>query len=199
MRVIAGSHKGRRLQPPSGVQLRPTSGRVKEALFSILAFRVKQACMLDLFAGSGAIGLEALSRGAKQVIFVEQQHASLQILYENLNRCDNPSGATVLECSVWEFFRHPQLPKGVPFDIVFADPPYEGSDILQLLSLIGEKISISPQGVVIVEHLHKASIPLRVGPLSQTRRSRYGDTALTFFEATSTAPPHANRCVPRNV
>ena len=182
MRVIAGTQKGRRLLFSVESHIRPTSGRVKEALFSILGTRMIGASLLDLFAGTGAVGLEALSRGARQVVFVEQRAPSLRLLRENIKRCGSPPEATVIARDVWHFLRLPQGNSGTPFDILFADPPYQSGNIEELLSLVSQHGTLAPDGVLIVEHPSSAGLPSQVGRLLRFREAQYGDSALTFFD-----------------
>ncbi len=128
MRVVAGSQKGRRLKQPIGPGLRPTSGRVKEALFSMIAERLPNANVLDLYAGRGALGLEAMSRGARKVVFVENQPASIQVLRENITRCQLTAWSSIIPQDVQVFLNTRSLRKNDnPFDLVFADPPFEVS------------------------------------------------------------------------
>lgn len=180
MRVIAGSHKGRRLLSPSTHDVRPTSGRVKEALFSILGSQISGATILDLFAGTGAIGIEALSRGAAHVWFVESHAASLQILKANLHQCRLSQNTTIYPGESGAFLRHASH-NGLVFDIVFADPPYREDSTSTLLPLLGQSAMIGPHTVVILEHPTKRQIPPHVGLLSQVRQYRYGDTSLSLF------------------
>ena len=182
MRVIAGSHKGRRLQPPTGLDLRPTSDRVREALFSILSPHINKARVLDLYAGTGAVGLEALSRGAEYVVFVEQNRESLHLLRENVKRCLNPPEAIVIACDVAQVFQHPEFVRRGPYDIVFADPPYDDVEMTTVLSKIGTQVPFASGGKVILEHRTKTSFSQQVGTLRQVRQASYGDTTLTFFE-----------------
>lgn len=182
MRVIAGLHKGRRLRPPRGLYVRPTSERVREALFSILGNQIDHAHMADLYAGTGAIGLEALSRGAERVVFVEHQRSSLLLLRENLERCGNPPGCTVIAQDVGQALSHSAFLQWAPFDIVFADPPYQREDLEPLVSMIGEHVPLRAKGMVILEHPTRTAVPQRIHHLHQFRQARYGDTSLTFFE-----------------
>jgi 16S rRNA (guanine966-N2)-methyltransferase len=179
MRIIAGSHKGRKLLSCKGLELRPTSGRVREALFSILERHIVGSLFLDLYAGTGAVGLEALSRGAQRVVFVESHPDSLCLLHANLQRCHFPLQVDIQACSVAEFFRRSVTPSAV-FDIVFADPPYE-EDSTNLLPLLGQNAMIGNDTIVLLEHPTKHSIPSQVGRLSRVRYYRYGDTSLSKF------------------
>jgi 16S rRNA (guanine966-N2)-methyltransferase len=154
--------------------------------------------MVDLFAGTGAIGIEAFSRGAHRVIFVEPNPASLQILRHNLQQCGNPSGMRVIPKSAWQIVQDPDFLKQGPFDIMFVDPSYQASGLEKLLFLIGEHGTISPTGILVVEHFSNTVIPRHLSSLSQVRQKQYGRTVLTFFEP-SLPSLDANRCVPRNV
>jgi 16S rRNA (guanine966-N2)-methyltransferase len=184
MRVIAGSHKGRRLLSPAANDIRPTSGRVKEALFSILGDRISGASMLDLFAGTGAIGIEALSRGAARAIFVEAHPASLKLLKTNLDQCGLFGNTEVYPGELRTFLQHAAR-TGLTFDIIFADPPYCDDSASTLLPLLGQSAMILPHTVVILEHPTKHQIPPQVGPLNRVRQYRYGDTSLSLFRLVS--------------
>ena len=182
MYVIAGSHKGRRLLGPKAHDLRPTSGRVKEALFSILGDRIVGASLLDLFAGTGAIGIEAMSRGAERVVFVESRPESLRLLRANLRQCALLHRAEIHTGEVLSYLQHHTLDHGA-FDIIFADPPYRDDSANTLLPLLGHNAMIRPHTVVILEHPTASHIPLQVGVLSRARQYRYGDTSLSRFHA----------------
>ena len=199
MRVIAGTHKGRRLQPPVGRGVRPTSDRVREALFSILAPRVQEARVLDLYAGTGAVGLEALSRGAGRVVFVEENQSSLQLIQENLKRCHYPSEATVISSDVGKVSKHLEFMKWAPYNIVFADPPYDSPDISLIVSMVSSQVPLHPEGIVVFEHQRKLDLPQRVETLAQVRQARYGQTMLTFFKPQASDISHANRHLSRNL
>ena len=183
MRVVSGLQKGRRLKEPEGQDLRPTPARVREALASILAHRIQGARVLDLYAGTGALGLETLSRGAHQVVFVENHVVSTRILRENITRCGYDERSVVVTQDVETFLASPP-PCGAPavFDLVFADPPYHATDLIRLLERLNLSGKIASQGIVILEHFFKHPVPDRTGTLTQTRQSRYGDTMLTFYQ-----------------
>lgn len=182
MRVIAGAHRGRRLTGPQSDSLRPTSDRVREALFSILGTRIQGARVLDLYAGTGAVGIEALSRGAVHVTFVESAPAAKRVLQTNLDRCALDDKAVVRGCRVEQFLRRlgPEL---APFDVVFADPPYAADDELRALSTLLNNISLAGHGVIVLEHAKRTSIPDSLGGVAATRRYEYGDTCLSVFRA----------------
>jgi 16S rRNA (guanine(966)-N(2))-methyltransferase RsmD len=181
MHVIAGSAKGRRLLTPNDQAVRPTSGRVKEALFSIWSARVPNAQFLDLFAGTGAIGIEALSRGAARAVFVESARVPLRLLRQNLDRCGLTARAAVVTRAAAAFLRAPAgaMPS---FDLVFADPPYGAPAPEALLSSIAQSAILHSESIVILEHASAASVPEQIGRLVRTRQYRYGDTALSRFD-----------------
>ena len=182
LRVVAGAQKGRRLKQPISSGLRPTSARVKEALFSTIADRLPNAQVLDLYAGTGALGLEALSRGAQEVVFVENQESSINVLRENIKHCSLIECCTVIAQDVETFLTTISLPCNTTFDLVFADPPYEISNLEPLLSKIDTAQKVDATGLVIVEHFKKTLLPLQIGRLQQSRQSRYGDTMLSFYQ-----------------
>ncbi|MBI4401458.1 MAG: 16S rRNA (guanine(966)-N(2))-methyltransferase RsmD [Nitrospirae bacterium] len=180
MRIIAGSQKGRRLLGPKGAGLRPTSDRVKEALFAILGPRIVGARFLDLYAGTGAVGIEALSRGAQQVTFVEPNPDSLRVLRANLDRCGLLPVADIHACSAEVFLRR-RASQGSTYDVVFADPPYRIDSGRALLPSLGLGAIITLDSIVVLEHFTKVVVPPRVGRLTRLRQYRHGDTTLSVF------------------
>jgi len=177
MRVIAGEAKGRRLKSPRGMETRPTSDKVKEALFSILGNRVVDTRMLDLFAGTGAIGIEALSRGAARVDFVESDRAMADILEKNLTACGFHGRAEVYRMDAFKFLKQIRQ----PYDLIFADPPYHAWHLKKLLPAVERGAMISPDGLLIVEHFRRIALPNPVGKLRIFRSYEYGDTVLTLY------------------
>jgi 16S rRNA (guanine(966)-N(2))-methyltransferase RsmD len=160
---------------------------VKEALFSILGERTVGVRFLDLFAGTGAIGIEALSRGAACATFVEPHPSSLRLLRANLARCAMQALATVEPCSVETFLRKRQAPEGT-FEIIFADPPY-GADIAStLLPALDEAGIMTDGSIVILEHATKVAVPSWAGRLSRRRQYRYGDTTLSVYTVPADQP-----------
>jgi len=189
MRVIAGTAKGRRLRAGRGLALRPTADKVKGALFNILEsrFNLESAAVLDLFAGTGALGIEALSRGAAPVTFVEQSSAAVRLLRENVRLCGFEDRARVLAMSVRRALA--QLAReGARFDGVLADPPYERGLLENTLSAVAEHGLVRPGGWVIVEHHTNEAPPSEAppsvpGPLRLTQSRRYGKTGLALYVA----------------
>ncbi len=174
MRIIAGEYKGRNLKSPPSMQVRPTSDRLRETLFNIIAPRIEDARFLDLCAGSGAVGIEALSRGAQYVTFVDRSRRSCQLIESNVQLCRISEEQHEIYCTTAEdYLRHS---KTYPWDIVFFDPPYK-EDYLRTLDLLG-----SYEGLLIVEHHHKNVLPETIGRLVKTRTLKQGDSSLSFYE-----------------
>ena len=181
MRVIAGTHRGRRLFGPRKLALRPTSDRVREALFSILGNRLSNGRFLDLYAGTGAVGIEAVSRGAEHVTFVESNRDALKLLQQNLELCRIADGPAVLSQTVQQFLNHPDRWRG-PYDIIFADPPY--AEAAELSSLLAEPRTddlFALDSWLVIEHAAKTTLPLSLGCTQFLRRYCYGDTALSLY------------------
>ena len=178
MRVIAGMAKGIRLKAPEGLTVRPTADRVKEALFSILTPRISSALFLDLYAGSGAIGIEALSRGARFCIFVEHQKNNLTIIKENLIKTKLEQNTRLIMADADKAMRRLAV-ENIKADLVFLDPPYSYTDISTVVcSIISHQI-INHNGLIIVEHA--SNNQQWAEDFTETRQKRYGDTSLTFI------------------
>lgn len=179
MRVIAGIAKGRRLKVPKTAGVRPTSDYLREALFDILGASVRGVRFLDLYAGSGAVGIEALSRGAAETVFVEQDRRCLHALRQNLAAV-GLEGGEVVSGDVLTILRRLAGQKR-SFDIIFLDPPY-GTDLAQrTLVLLGSTPLLRQRGVVIIEHFRKDPLPVTVGALLKVREKVHGQTVLSFY------------------
>jgi 16S rRNA (guanine966-N2)-methyltransferase len=187
MRVIAGRLGGRSLSAPRGLATRPTSDRVREALFSILG-DVSGAVVLDLYAGTGALGIEALSRGASRAVFVESARPALAVLRQNLNDLGLTGVATVLAQPVER--ARDRLLAEQPFDLVLADPPYaavaEAAAALGRLAAAGPRF-LNPEGKIVLEHAGRDAPPDVIG-LVRTGTRSYGEASLTFYELPVPAP-----------
>ncbi len=181
MRIIGGTLRSRTLQAPAGMATRPTSDRLRETLFNVLAPRIADAAFLDLYAGSGAVGIEALSRGAEHVVFVERTPVALKVLRANLERLGISSDFRVEAGSVASFLRRA---KGMGFDVVFLDPPYDAdAEYAAALNLLGEtaRAVLAEGSIVIAEHRRKRRLEERYGVLVRTRVLEQGDAALSFY------------------
>lgn len=177
MRVVAGSAGGLHLKSPKGVDLRPTQDRIKQAVFSSLADRVIDAVVLDLFCGTGSLGIEALSRGAQSATFVDQEARCIACVQENLAHC-HLEGITVRQ-DVMAFL---QCPTEARYSLIFADPPYDktkGSlDDSPLLAAI--RTWITPDGLLVFEHFSQQLISTPPG-WEVLKTKRYGETGITFL------------------
>jgi 16S rRNA (guanine966-N2)-methyltransferase len=186
VRIIGGELKGRRLLVPRGRKIRPTSDRVREAIFDILGPGWNFQKVLDLFAGTGSLGFEALSRGIPEVVFVEQGKGALAILRGNVKALGLRSRVWVLPLAVKRGIAVLGEKEEV-FDLIFMDPPYGKGLVGKTLEEIARRGIISSTGVIVAEHSPREEI---IHPLSLvlSQQRRYGDTALSFFQAVSPSP-----------
>lgn len=173
MRIIAGAYKGRHLKSPPSLDVRPTSDRLRETLFNVIAPRIEDARFLDLCAGSGAVGIEALSRGASFATFVDRSRRSCQLIESNVKLCRVPEDQWDIYCAEVNDFLKQNDPQ---WDIIYFDPPYK-DDYLKTLELAGARL----QDLLIAEHHHKTALPDLVGNLERTRILKQGDSALSFY------------------
>ncbi len=194
MRIIAGRFKGRRLAGPTGAGVRPTSDRLRETLFDILGDTVEGRSVLDAYAGTGAVGLEALSRGAARATFVERDGQEARVLAENVRHCGAENACAIVICDFLTG-RGPggrrgargsvRLREGDRFDLVFLDPPYDTKDLDAVMDAAASLAA--PGGVVVLEHRRRRASPEGGGAgLGRTRIVEAGDSALSFYQA-----PHA--------
>jgi len=194
MRIIAGTYRSLTLEAPPGLATRPTSDRLRETLFNVLAPRIAGAAFLDLYAGSGAVGLEALSRGAESVTFVERSPVALKVLRGNLERLGIGSGFRVYAGGVGAFLRSfaSRSPTRDGCGVVFLDPPYDLEQEYQntLNWLGGPRAGILAEGAVVVaEHRRKEKLEDRYRELKRIRLLQQGDAALSFYAAECECPP----------
>lgn len=180
MRIISGIAKGTRLRSVPGQATRPTSDRIKEALFNILGTKVSGSSFLDLYAGNGGIGLEALSRGAANVIWVDSNSTCTKMIRQNQEKA-KLSGGNICTNDVARSLSHLSR-KGYKFDYVFLDPPYDQGLVLQTLSLLDEIELLNKNGIIIAEASKKEDAPQVMSKLSLMREQRYGDTVLYFYQ-----------------
>ncbi|MDI3257177.1 MAG: 16S rRNA (guanine(966)-N(2))-methyltransferase RsmD [Kyrpidia sp.] len=190
MRVIAGTLRGHPLASVPGRGTRPTSDRVKEAMFSILGGFLDGGRVLDGFAGTGALGIEAMSRGADRAVFVERSPAALKALRANLSRCGLEGRAQVLPMdfrrAVEKLASGNPPDKAGPFEWIFLDPPYKVGGLTDLLVRLAVLGLAATDAVAVLETSVDTLLPERAGPWIQWKRSTYGDTALTFYRREST-------------
>jgi len=190
MRIISGSLRSRRLEAPPGVATRPSSDRLRETLFNVLAARIEGAVFLDLYAGSGAVGLEALSRGAARVEFVERAAAALKVLRGNIERLGITAGFQIHAVGVGAFLRRAAEAgrKREQYEVLFLDPPWDAvEEYAATLGLLGGAAAglLGAGALVIAEHRKKQRLEERYGSLERTRLLEQGDAALSFYAVSS--------------
>ena len=185
MRVIAGTFRSRQLKTLKGNALRPTSDRLRETLFNVLADRVPDSRFLDLFAGTGAVGIEALSRGARESVFIENHAPAAVLIRKNLASLQIQAGARVLPLDVLrglEKLAAEPASATTSFDLIYLDPPYAADiEYERALEALGESPLVAPEGRVIVEHLRKRELAERAGDVELARVVEQGDAALSFY------------------
>src|SRR5512132_50131 len=180
MKVIGGAARGRKLKVPKGLAVRPTAARVKESLFNILPHDFSGLRVLDLFAGSGNVSIEALSRGAIKAVLIDESARSAAAIRENLTCLDLYRRAQVWVAPVARSLR--KLDKaGEKFDLIFLDPPYDRGLVTITLRDIDKCSLLNPTGLVVVEHSARETVNPDYGNLILNDRRRYGDTCLSFF------------------
>jgi 16S rRNA (guanine966-N2)-methyltransferase len=184
MRIIAGTYRGLHLKTLKGGKLRPTSDQLRETLFDVLGPRVVGATFLDAYAGSGAVGLEALSRGAREVVFIEHHRPAAQLIRQNLEALKIDSGFHIMMCSVWVGFER-LAQEGARFEFAFLDPPYpEIREYHHALRQLGRQQLLVPSSIVIAEHSCRVRLEEHYGDLERTRVLRHGDAQLAFYRLT---------------
>lgn len=180
MRVISGLAKGKRLKAPKGLDTRPITDMIKEALFNVLGSRVPDSKLLDLFAGSGSVGIEALSRGARSVVFVDSSNEAIKIVNENLNNCNFTRVYQVIRSDVFKalglFKRHDDK-----FDLIYIDPPFTNDRIFhEVMTAIDGMDILEPDGIVIIRTPRRKEMPV-YSKLREYRLNHYGESSLHYY------------------
>jgi 16S rRNA (guanine966-N2)-methyltransferase len=178
MRVIAGIYKGRRLKTLEGLSVRPTSDRLRETLFNILAPRIEGGHFADVCAGSGAVGIEALSRGARHVTFIESSLKAARIISENLRNCGIREGFRVINRDALRALKNLEKSQ---FDVIYFDPPYNSEIYTPVMWLIAKQDLLAEGGVLIVEHRRQTPLLPNYDRLRPYRQVAQGESLLTFF------------------
>src|SRR5205823_2549241 len=186
MRIIAGKYRGRRLKSPPSLSTRPTSDRLRETLFNILAPRITGANFLDLCAGSGAVGIEALSRGAARVTFVDKSRKMYALIKANTELLQlSDEEAEIVNAEALQFFKRrteETIDKPAPFDIIYFDPPYGGDYEKTLQELVEHRRQfLTADAIVIAEHHKKTDLPENFGELRRYRTVKHGESRLSFY------------------
>lgn len=179
MRVITGTARGRRLKTLEGVDVRPTTDRVKEAVFSVIQFDIEGRRMLDLFAGSGQMGIEALSRGADKAVFVDSSANAVAVVKENLKACDLMRAAVVVQSEAKVYLHGCASAGKDKFDVAFLDPPYRKGILQDVLPSVTHVMKDS--GVIICESPLDDKLPEKVEDFALSREYRYGKIKITFY------------------
>lgn len=181
MRVISGTARGHKLKSLKGMATRPTADRIKESLFNIITRYVYGAYVLDLFAGTGNLGIEALSRGAEFAVFVDRSPAAVKVIDENLIHTRLDGKAEVVTADCLDFIRH-YASGNRKYDIIFMDPPYSKNHIVPVLQQIGVKNMLTKEGIIIVESEKGDLLPERLDGLEMLRSKEYGRTVMTIYQ-----------------
>jgi 16S rRNA (guanine966-N2)-methyltransferase len=181
LRIISGTHRGKRLQPFPGKKIRPTGDRLREAIFNILSNRVHLAVVLDIFAGTGALGIEALSRGAYTATFIEKDKAAVSILRENIRSCSLEEKTHVIQ---WDALKNLNCIQSITprFNLVFMDPPYQKDMLGPTLQHIHHSRALENKAFLIVEHSRFDAIPHTVDAFHLKDERKYGKTLVSFLE-----------------
>lgn len=190
MKIGSGRLRGRKLHAPRGSRTRPTSGRLRKSLFDVLGSRLEAARVLDLYAGSGSLGLEALSRGAASAVLVERGRQAAGAIRRNVGELGLSERAEVVSRDVFGAIER-LLARLERFDVVFADPPYRSGDADKLLGRLGEEDLVEKGGLVVLEHHHKRELRERYGSLSRLRLLKAGESTLTIYRRDSEGPNEA--------
>lgn len=175
MRVITGSARGRRLKTLDGFDVRPTTDKVKEAIFSVVQFDIEGSAVLDLFSGSGQLGIEALSRGAKSCVFVDSSRASIDVTRENVNSAGFKNQSTTMHANSINYLKMCRN----EFDLAFLDPPYDKGLIMQAMPLLCGHMS--QRGIIVCEHEKGLELPESFGEMLKHRTYKYGKTEVTVY------------------
>lgn len=177
MRIITGAARGRKLIAPPGEHTRPTTDWVKESVFNIVQFDIEGRKVLDIFAGSGQMGLEAISRGAASCVFVENDRAAVRAIRENVGTLGFEAQCTVLEQDYKAFIKN----VSTKFELVFLDPPYGDGHIVKTLQLFSSFDIIAVGGIIVCEGMKEEKLPAEVGTLSRTGEKLYGNTKISVY------------------
>ncbi|WP_147531895.1 16S rRNA (guanine(966)-N(2))-methyltransferase RsmD [Bacillus marasmi] len=181
MRVVSGTCKGKALKAVPGNSTRPTTDKVKEAIFNMIGPYFSGGLGLDLFAGSGGLGIEALSRGLDRVIFVDRDGKAIQTIKENISVCNFGEYAEIYRNDANRALKA-VIKRELKFDIIFLDPPYKKQQLLDILTELEQKEVLTENGVIVCEHGHDVELPARIGRLERTKREQYGIINITIFQ-----------------
>ncbi|HWQ72829.1 MAG TPA: 16S rRNA (guanine(966)-N(2))-methyltransferase RsmD [Desulfitobacteriaceae bacterium] len=178
MRIIAGNMRGRNLKTGEGLLIRPTSDKIRGAIFNVLRNKVVEAKVLDLFAGTGSLAIEALSRGAKEAVLVEESPAAWKIIRGNLEKVGVLDCTTLIHQDALRYLASNQE----VFDLIFLDPPYRQGLVARVMPMLANPCRLSPAGVIVVETGKDEGLPEELGPFEIRKVSKYGDTRVWYLQ-----------------
>ena len=181
MRITVGQAKGRVLAGPKDQSIRPTSDQVKEAIFNIVGQDLRDYWVLDLFSGTGSLGIEAISRGARKAVFVDNARLSISLIKKNLASCGFEDAGIVLRRDLIKGISRINLPEGQAFDLVFLDPPYQKGLLQFMIKDVAKGTILAPRAQIITEHSKKESMPLSIGHIRMKKNRTYGDTSISLY------------------
>lgn len=183
MRVVAGERKGMPLKAVTGTTTRPTTDKVKESIFNIIGPFFDGGIVLDLFAGSGGLGIETLSRGASKAIFVEKDGRAFQTLQDNIKKCRYEDVSETYKTDATRAVKG-LIKRDIQIDYIFLDPPYRKTEYYDLLSTLIENDKLSKDAIIVCEHAVEVSLPSNYGPYQLTRQETYGSTIISIYRST---------------
>jgi len=182
MRIVSGNYKGRQLKAVPGVTTRPTTDKVKEAIFNMVGPYFEGGIALDLFAGSGGLGIEALSRGIEKCVFVDREPKAIQTIHKNLEICQ-------IEADHFEVYRNDAdralkaiIKRGIRFQLIFLDPPYKQQKLKALISVLSENNVMNENGFIIAEHGSDVKLDREIGHFTQVKHETYGMSSISIFK-----------------
>lgn len=181
MRVVSGTCKGRALKAVPGNTTRPTTDKVKEAIFNMIGPYFDGGIALDLFAGSGGLGIEALSRGLDKAIFVDRDHKAIQIIRENIHTCYLDDKTEIYRNDADRALKA-LIKREITFDFIFLDPPYKKQQLVSLMQKMDQQMVVHKGSMVVCEHTHELELPASIGELTQVKHEEYGITAITIYQ-----------------
>jgi 16S rRNA (guanine966-N2)-methyltransferase len=180
LRVVSGNYKGRQLKAVPGMTTRPTTDKVKEAIFNMVGPYFNGGVALDLFAGSGGLGIEAISRGMEQCIFVDREAKAIQTIHKNLEVCHASDASEVYRNDAERALRA-IIKREIKFDLIFLDPPYRQQKLKALIKLMSENNLLKQDGFIVAEHGSDIELPLEIDQFYQYKQEKYGMSSITIF------------------
>jgi 16S rRNA (guanine(966)-N(2))-methyltransferase RsmD len=181
LRVISGKVRGLKLNTPKNEDVRPTTDRVKESLFNMISPYIMDSNVLDLFAGTGSLGIECLSRGAQRCVFVDVSKESISIIKSNITKARVENESVVLNLDFKDAISKLKVQKN-KFDVIFMDPPYYKNMFIDALEKIDNADLLEEEGIIVIEHDSKENFPEKIGRLEKHKVKKYGNTTLTFYK-----------------